>query len=490
MDMFVMQGPVRLSGSAAVSGSKNATLPILAASLLTDAPLEIHGIPDLVDVRTMAALLETLGVSIRDGSTAPGPTTRSFPATERPRTPLPEAHFPAQRLRPTVDAPLDGGLASDEAAPAATVWRLACLDRTSCVAHYDLVRRMRASICVLGPLLARRGTAYVSLPGGCNIGDRPVDLHLKGLEALGADIRVENGYIVARARRLRGAHISLAGPAGSTVTGTCNVMMAACLARGTTVITSAACEPEVVDLGHCLLRMGARLEGLGTPVLTIEGVDSLHGATHRVISDRIEAATLMIAAAITHGDVRLGQAPVAHLHAVVETLRAIGIGIDTDGDSLHVSPGGTRRGVNCVMTPYPGLPTDVQAQMMALLSVADGTSTLIDRVFPDRSLHVPELVRMGADIRREGALAVVKGVPRLTGASVMASDLRASAALLLAGLAAEGETVIRRVYHLDRGYECLDRKLNALGARIKRIDDASHPVPVHAPAVAIVPHAP
>jgi UDP-N-acetylglucosamine 1-carboxyvinyltransferase len=354
---------------------------------------------------------------------------------------------------------------------------LEVVDETECVAQYDLVRRMRASICVLGPLLARRGRACVSLPGGCAIGDRPVDLHLKGLAALGADIKIERGYIWARARRLKGNRIYLGGPFGSTVTGTCNVMTAAALAEGTTHIEAAACEPEVVDLGNFLNRLGAHISGLGTPFLQIEGVDRLVGADHTVLPDRIEAGTLMLAAAITNGDVVLDNIRLEHLTAVVETLRGMGVTIEEFGEAIRVMVRGDLRPVDCIMLPYPGLPTDLQAQVMALLCTVPGISIVTDKVFPDRFMHVAELCRLGATIRREGASAIISGTSHLSGASIMASDLRASAALVLAALAARGDSVVRRIYHLDRGYERLEYKLKDLGAAIQRTVDHPHNLP-------------
>lgn len=441
MDMFAVQGGVRLRGRVAVSGAKNAALPIMAAVLASRGPVTLNGVPRLVDVRTLSALLQALGVSVGECD--------------------PEA---------------------DE--PAGSTLKLQVTDECPCVAEYDLVRKMRASICVLGPLVARRGKACVSLPGGCNIGDRPVDLHLKGLAALGAEIRIERGYIHAQASRLRGAAIYLGGPFGSTVTGTCNVMTAATLARGVTTIEAAACEPEVVDLGNFLKAMGARIDGLGTPFLTIEGVDELHGATHQVIPDRIEAATLFIAAAMTRGDVILDNVRLDHLTAVLEKLREIGVQVVPVSASGEGQPTAVRvtvpdglRAADCIMLPYPGLPTDVQAQLMALLTLAPGISIVTDKVFPDRFMHSPELVRLGAKIRREGASAILSGAPHLSGATVMASDLRASAALVVAALAAKGESVIRRIYHLDRGYDRLDIKLGRLGARIQRLEDEATNIP-------------
>ena len=428
MDMFVVQGGRRLCGTVFVSGAKNAALPIMACALACEGSTLLRNVPRLVDVATLVQLLQSLGMRI-------------------------DRH-PSGELE------------------------LEVLDESSSVADYDLVRRMRASVCVLGPLLAKRGRACVSLPGGCNIGDRPIDLHLKGLKALGAEIRVERGYVFAQAKRLKGANIFLGGPFGSTVTGTCNVMAAAALAEGITTIEAAACEPEVADLGRFLNAMGAKITGLGTPFVTIEGVDRLSGTTHSVIPDRIEAATLMMAAAITGGEVELKNIMPAHLTAVVEKLREIGVEIEIKADaSMTVRRMGPLRPADCVALPYPGIPTDVQAQLMALLTRAEGISVVTDKVFPDRFLHAPELVRLGASIRREGPSAIISGVPGLSGACVMASDLRASAALLIAALAAEGESVIRRIYHLDRGYDRLETKLNQLGARIERVTDSPEHLP-------------
>lgn len=421
--MFVIRGGTPLRGHTAVSGAKNAALPIMAAALATDGPSVLRGVPDLADVRTLGKLLGSLGMHV-----------------ERRR---------------------DGEMLLEAA------------DERPCAADYDLVRTMRASVCVLGPLLARRGRACISLPGGCNIGDRPIDLHLKGLAALGAEIRVQRGYVIAEARRLSGARIYLGGPFGSTVTGTCNVMVAAALAEGVTTIEAAACEPEVVDLGNYLNRQGAKISGLGTPFLEIEGVESLGGTTHQIVPDRIEAATLMIAAAITGGDVRLANAPLGHLTAVLEKLREIGVRIEeADDGCVRVSAGAGLCAADCIALPYPGIPTDVQAQLMALLCCAPGISVVTDKVFPDRFMHAAELVRMGAHIRREGPSAIISGVDHLSAAAVMASDLRASAALVLAALAAEGESAIRRIYHLDRGYERLEEKLRHLGANISRVRDS------------------
>ena len=438
MDKVLIEGGQPLTGPAEVSGSKNAALPIMAAVLASDGPLELTAVPDLDDVHSLLGLLGTLGV---------------------------HAEFPAEnQLKLVVETTRPH------------------------VADYDLVRRMRASICVLGPLLARRGRACVSLPGGCNIGHRPIDLHLKGLAALGADIRVQQGYVVAEAERLRGNSVFLGGPFGSTVTGTCNIMTAAALAEGRTVIEAAACEPEVVDLGDCLNQMGARIQGLGTPRIEIEGVERLGAARHRVIPDRIEAATLLIAAAITGGQIDISPVRPDHLVAVCEILEQTGMRIEQLATETVSAPGqvtwrATAPDVIAPTTftalPYPGVPTDIQAQLMALLCLADGISVVTDKVFPDRFLHAAELARLGARITRDGPTAMIHGVERLSGANVMAGDLRASAALVLAALAASGTSTVRRIYHLDRGYQRLDDKLNRLGADVIRTGDSRGPSPPH-----------
>jgi UDP-N-acetylglucosamine 1-carboxyvinyltransferase len=421
MEQLIVQGGRTLSGRIAVSGSKNASLPILAASILAEGPVVLHNVPNLADVEIITRLLASLGVS----------------AIER----------------------ADGSL------------RLETVDPAQCVAGYDLVSRMRASICVLGPLLAKRGYARVALPGGCRIGDRPVDLHLRGLRALGAAIRVERGDIIAETARLVGTKIDLAGPCGSTVTGTCNVMSAAVLARGVTIIESAACEPEVVDLGRFLSGMGARISGLGTSRLVIEGVEDLLGTEHTVIPDRIEAATLAIAAAITRSRIELDQFPFGDLCEVIAGLRSIGVDIEQRGTIALIEGRNPLRAADLVARPYPGIPTDTQAQFTALLTLVPGVSTVTDAVFPNRFMHVPELRRLGANVRREGATAVIRGTQRLRGTDVVVSDLRAGAALVLAALAAEGSSKIHRIDHLDRGYERLDEKLNRLGADIQRVED-------------------
>lgn len=421
MECLRISGPVRLSGSVRVSGAKNAALPIMAASILASETVVLERVPDVVDVNTLALLLGHLGVEVKRG--------------------------------------LDGLL------------RIATVDQGPTTADYDLVRRMRASFCVLGPLLARRGRAVVSLPGGCNIGTRPVDLHLAGLAALGAELRIEHGYVIAQARQLRGAEIDLCGAAGPTVTGTANVMSAAALAEGRTILTGAAREPEIVDLGSFLNSLGARISGLGTNTLEIEGVPRLAGGHYRVIADRIEAGTLLVAAAITLGHVRVEGADASHLGAVLAALTDAGCQITVEGGTIELQATARPRPLCLTALPYPGIPTDLQSQFVALAALAGGTSTIRDGVFPERFMQVAELNRLGARIQRLADTAIVHGAPRLTGATVMASDLRASAALVLAGLAAEGETIVRRLYHLDRGYERLDVKLSHLGARIERGPD-------------------
>ena len=420
MDAMVVTGGRRLKGRVRAGGAKNAALPIMAASILAEGPMRLKGVPDLADIRTMTRLLKTLGVRVER---EPGGDMilRSPRRTTRNRAP------------------------------------------------YKIMRTMRASICVLGPLVARRGKAEVSLPGGCAIGDRPVDLHLKGLAALGARIRIRHGYIVGGCRRLHGTEMYLGGPFGSSVTGTENILMAAVLAKGTTVIDCAACEPEVRDLARVLVKMGAQIHGLGSPRLVVEGVDHLTGCEHTVIPDRIEAGTLLLAGAATHGDVTVEGARWDDLFALVSVLREIGIEVQHSDDTIRVRASRRPKSVDVTTLPFPGFPTDLQAQMMALLTVADGISVVTEKIFPDRFMHVAELGRMGAEIRKEGNAVVVHGTRALSGAEVMASDLRASAALVIAGLVAGGKTTISRVYHLDRGYQRLERKLRRLGAAIRRV---------------------
>lgn len=424
MDRLVIEGGKRLSGEVEISGAKNSTLPILAATLLTDESSVIDGVPDLADVNTMIKLLRALGVE-----------------AEQKKALLKTA---AKLLIP--------------------------------LAPYELVSQMRASICVLGPLLAKLGEAKVSLPGGCVIGPRPIDLHIKGLKALGAEIEIVHGYIEAKVppgEKLRGAKIHLGGAFGSSVLATANVIMAAALAEGETIIENAACEPEVADLANFLVRMGANIEGQGTPLIRIRGVSALHGARHSIIPDRIETGTYMIAAAITRGEVLIKDAYLGHVTAVTEKLREIGVTVEDRRDGIYVKadPDQTLRSVDVTALPYPGFPTDMQAQITALLAVTEGVSVVTEKIYPDRFIHVSELVRMGGQVIPDHGRVIIKGVPQLAGAQVMASDLRASAALVLAGLAAEGRTTISRVYHLDRGYERLEEKLTRLGAKIWRESD-------------------
>jgi UDP-N-acetylglucosamine 1-carboxyvinyltransferase len=419
MESFLIKGGVPLHGEVTISGSKNAALPIMAAALLTGEPCVIRRVPDLSDTRYMARILESLGA---------------------------ETKFHRGTL--TVRARTIRGYAD-----------------------YELVRKMRGSICIMGPLLGRLKKARVSLPGGCIIGARPINLHLKGFEALGARIEIEGGYIDATAQQLAGATAFLGGRAGSTVLGTANVMMAATLAEGVTVIESAACEPEVVDLADFLKAMGAKISGAGSPTITITGVEKLHGAEHEVIPDRIEAATFAIAAAATDGEVTLRGARADHLRAVLDKLNEAGVLVQSRGGNLIVRRGKKLNAVDVTTLPYSGFPTDVQAQMMSLLALAPGISIITERIFESRFMHVSELARLGADIEIEGPSAIVKGGRPLSGAPVMASDLRASAALVIAGLAAGGTTQVNRIYHLDRGYEGMDTKLRRLGARIRRIEE-------------------
>jgi UDP-N-acetylglucosamine 1-carboxyvinyltransferase len=420
MDKIVIEGGVPLRGTVAASGAKNAALPVVAASLLADGDHVVRNVPDLADVRTLGRLLAHMGCTVERGTGA----SRDALAVRVPREVEPEA-------------------------------------------PYDLVRTMRASVLVLGPLLARRGRARVSLPGGCAIGARPIDQHLKGLEALGAEIRLEHGYVEARVPggRLTGATFTFDK---ETVTGTENVMMAAVLADGRTVLENCAREPEVGDLAAALVRMGARIEGAGTHEIRVDGVASLRPLDHRVIPDRIEAGTFLVAGALPGNEVTVAGCVPSHLEALAEKLRAAGAAVTRTADGLRAAGSGRPRPVDLKTAPFPGFPTDMQAQMMVLLSLASGTSKVTETVFENRFMHVLELQRLGADISVDGRVALVRGVAGLSGAPVMASDLRASAALLLAGLAASGTTEVRRVYHLDRGYEHIEQKLAPLGARIRR----------------------
>ncbi len=444
MDTFVIQGGQRLQGKTRINGSKNAALPLTAAALLTDGPVTLRDVPDLADLKNMYRLLAELGC-----------------------------------MRLTEPPAAEKG-----------VLKLHTQNTTNSHARYEIVKTMRASICTLGPLVAKRGYAKVSMPGGCAIGDRPVDLHLRGLAALGAEITLTAGDITAKSPKggLRGATIFLGGAFGSTVLGTANVMSAATLAKGVTIIESAACEPEIVDLANMLNAMGAKIKGQGSPRLIIEGVKELSGIDHTVIPDRIEAGTFLLAAAITNGDIVIDNCPMDGLLAVVDKLAAMGIhiqpvssapgippAVDPMRASVRVTCDRTIRPVEVTTQPHPGFPTDIQAQLMAVLTLADGNSVVTERIFPDRFMHVAELSRMGAKLYRQGATVIVSGVKKLIGAPVMASDLRASACLVLAGLAAEGTTHVHRVYHLDRGYEKMEDRLNALGAKIERVDDKDLP---------------
>lgn len=415
MDKILINGGRRLAGDVEISGAKNAALPILASTLLTRGWNTFHNVPDLVDIASIKLLLKSLGVQVESAGGS---------------------------VRLNAD-----GMGNGEA-------------------PYDLVRKMRASILVLGPLLARLGRAKVSLPGGCAIGARPINLHLKGLERLGARIQLRHGYVEASADRLKGADITFDG---ITVTGTENIMMAAVLAEGRTVLRNAAREPEVVALAEVLQGMGARIQGAGTGVLTIEGVPELHATEATIIPDRIEAGTFMVAAALTGGDIRLRNCHPEHLAAVIDKLRQTGAAVETGAAEVRVTGGGAILPVDVQTQAYPGFPTDMQAQFMVLMAVAQGQSIITETIFENRFIHVSELQRMGANIAISGDTAVVRGVPALSGAPVMASDLRASASLILAGLVAEGTTEVNRVYHLDRGYAAIERKMSRLGAEMRRV---------------------
>ncbi|HUW19790.1 MAG TPA: UDP-N-acetylglucosamine 1-carboxyvinyltransferase [Sedimentisphaerales bacterium] len=419
MDIFHIDGPVRLSGTVEISRSKNASLPIMAAAVLAAGKSVLKSLPRLSDISLFSQLLGQLGCRLSGGP--------------------------------------DGDL---------------CIDATAVdnpVGEYEIVRKMRASICILGPLVARCGRAEVSMPGGCAIGDRPIDIHLRGLRELGAQIHLKSGYIVAEAPQgLKGADVFLGGPFGSTVLGTANVLMAATMAKGRTVIESAACEPEITDLANCLNRMGARITGIGSPRLVVEGVQQLQPVEYEVIPDRIEAGTFMVAAAITGGELRLQNCRLDDMMAVVDKLRSIGVTVEAEDGGCVVARNGAIKTADITTQPYPGFPTDLQAQFMALLALAEGNSVIVEKIFPDRFMHVAELNRMAANLRKEGPVVIIAGVNKLVAAPVMASDLRASAALVLAGLAAEGTTLVNRVYHIDRGYERIEERLNPVGAKIMR----------------------
>ena len=416
MDQIIIKGGKRLKGEVEVNGAKNAALPIIASALLTSGQNRIKNVPALKDVQTMADVLRGMGAEV-SGKRTLKISTSSISELEAP---------------------------------------------------YDLVRTMRASVLVLGPLVARFGRARVSLPGGCAIGARPIDQHLKGLEAMGAKIRLEEGYVEVTAKRLKGAHIVCDM---ATVTGTMNIMMAASLAKGRTTIENSAREPEVEELARVLNKMGARIHGAGTSVIGVEGVDELHPVEHAIIADRIEAGTFMVAAAVTRGNVLVKGCLPEHLEAVISKLRAAGVDVEADGGGIRVRGSGTFKPVDVTTQPYPGFPTDMQAQFMVLTAMAKGRSSITETIFENRFMHVPELRRMNADILTQGRTAIVRGPSKFSGTTVMASDLRASAALILAGLVASGATSVRRVYHLDRGYERIELKLRKLGANIRRVKE-------------------
>ncbi|MEK6714776.1 MAG: UDP-N-acetylglucosamine 1-carboxyvinyltransferase [Candidatus Omnitrophota bacterium] len=421
MDKLVIEGGVRLKGMVKISGAKNAVLPILSAVLLTEEPCIIRNVPDLRDVHLMLRILRFLGVG----------------------------------------AEFDKGKVT-----------VCAKNIKSYTAPYNLVSKMRASFALLGPLLGRLNKAKVSLPGGCVIGLRPVDLHIKGLKRLNVDIDIVGGYVNARTKQLKGGYIYLGGEFGSSVLATANVMMAAVKASGTTIIDSAACEPELVDLANFLKEMGAQIKGEGTPTITIEGVKALKGVEYKVIPDRIEAGTFIVASAITKGDITICGAILQHLAALIDKLEEAGIVVEKTDSSLRIRRKREFKPVNITTLPYPGFPTDMQAQFMSLLSVTPGVSVITEKIYPDRFMHVAELNRMGAHIQKEGPHAIIEGVRKLQAAPVMASDLRASAALVLAGLAASGKTEVSRIYHLDRGYEKIEEKFQKLGARVWREKEA------------------
>jgi UDP-N-acetylglucosamine 1-carboxyvinyltransferase len=416
MDKLIVQGNARLKGEVTVSGSKNSALPILAAALLTDEPCIIRNVPYLRDTNSMIKILRSLGK----------------------------------------DVEFDKGVVKVSGST------------SNYIADYKLVSTMRASFCVLGPLLGKLKKAKVSLPGGCIIGVRPVDLHIKGIKALGARITIDGGYVIAEAKKLHGTHIYLGGEYGSSVLATGNVMMAASLSKGKTIIEAAACEPEVWDLAEVLIEMGAKIKGHGTPTIEIDGVKALHGVDHTVIPDRIEAGTFIIAGLITRGDILIKNVNPRHLGALLDKLKDAGAALKIAGNTIRVNCTKQLRPINITTLPYPGFPTDMQAQVMALMAVTPGISVITEKIYPDRFMHVAELNRMGAHIQREGPHAIVEGVKKLSGAPVMASDLRASACLVLAGLVAKGATAISRIYHLERGYENIDKKLEALGTQLWR----------------------
>lgn len=422
MDSLLIEGGVSLAGEVKVSGAKNACLPMFAATLLTDEKCVLKNVPNLSDVRFMADIIRELGAEVSN--------------------------------------------------PSEGVWEI-CAKNISHIAPYELVRKMRASICVLGPLSARMKKAEVSMPGGCVIGARPVDLHIKGIKALGAKVEIERGYICVDARKMRGSQVYLGGRFGSTVTGTANIIMASVIIPGTTVIENAACEPEIADLCAMLVKMGAIIDGAGSPTLTITGVPRLGGATHTIMPDRIEAGTWIAAALASHGKVLVKQAQKKYLGSFLDVLERAECPFEIkNASSIYIDATDFKlKPIEAITLPYPGLPTDLQAQLCALMTQADGISIITERIYPERFMHVPELARMGANIAREGPSAIINGGARLSGAPIMASDLRASAALIIAALAAEGDTLIQRVYHIDRGYERIDEKLACLGAKVERIKE-------------------
>ena len=428
MQSLEIEGGVPLHGEVELSGAKNAALPLMAAAILTRGKVVLHRVPHLADIETMIKVLRKLRVAVEWSG--------------------------ANSLEIQVE------------------------DESNAIAPYDLVSQMRASICVLGPLLARRGWARVALPGGCAIGPRPIDLHLKGMAALGAEVIVEHGDVIGNAAKLIGNEVYLGGPSGSTVLGTANVLCAATLAEGTTVIEDAACEPEIVDLGNLLNRMGAKISGIGTKRIAVDGVDELHGAEFELVPDRIEAGTFMAAAAVTGGNVLVRGARREHLAAVLDAMKSMGVEVVFEKEGIRVAGPERFQQVDLTTGPFPGLPTDMQAQLMVPLCLARGISIFTERIFPDRFMHISELNRMRANIRKEGCSAIIVGVKYLSGAPVMASDLRASAGLVIAGLVARDKTTISRVYHIDRGYERIEEKLAGLGARIRRVGDLK-------PAVAV-----
>jgi UDP-N-acetylglucosamine 1-carboxyvinyltransferase len=425
MDVFKVSGNGPLHGQIQVGGAKNAALPILAATLLTDETVTLRNVPDLSDMRFMLEILRHVG--------------------------------------------------AETVQPEPGVWEITSKEITH-IAPYDLVRKMRASVCLLGPLVARMRKAEVSIPGGCVIGPRPIDLHIKGLKKLNCQVDISNGYVYVDASQIKGGPIFLGGRSGSTVTGTANIVMAATLAPGTTRLECAACEPEIVDLCNLLVKMGAKIEGIGSPELVITGVEKLHGCEHSVIADRIEAGTFVIAGAITRGDVTVKGIAPKLLGAFLDKLEEAGLPLELGDDYIRVLPyEGSLKPVDVVTLPHPGYPTDLQAQLSALMTQTEGLSIITERIYPNRFMHVPELQRMGAEISIEGPSAIIKGASKLSGAPVMASDLRASAALILAAFAAKGDTWIQRIYHLDRGYERFEQKLSAIGAKIERLSDADMP---------------